>query len=85
MDNFFVKDESGKPIFTGKEDPANPPVKPSFQSSKMLCGVCGNEVDYLVGENTQDGGVQGCEGCWKPGKNPPAKGVDEYDKDKEIL
>lgn len=30
------------------------------------CPVCHGVVDYLLGEDTRDGGVQGCEGCWKP-------------------
>lgn len=30
------------------------------------CPVCHELVDYLLGEDTRDGGVQGCERCWKP-------------------
>lgn len=67
--NPFVRQgNDGKPIFIGKEDPNNPPNNPSAGSSKIECQVCHKMVDYLVGENTQTGGVQGCEDCWKPGR-----------------
>jgi hypothetical protein len=42
----------------------------------MTCKICGKEVDYLVGEDTNDGGKQGCEACWKP----PQKGL-KYEKE----
>ena len=40
----------------------------TFGDSKMQCPVCKRWFDYLVGENTPDGGRMGCEACWKPGK-----------------
>ena len=36
-----------------------------IDDSKMQCQVCKRWFDYLVGEN-DNGGTQGCEGCWKP-------------------
>jgi hypothetical protein len=70
MSDFILPGKDGKPIFIGQEDPHNPPVKkPS--GSLMTCPVCGKEVDYLVGDDTEDGGKQGCESCWVP----PKKGV----------
>jgi len=53
------------------------------ESEKMICPVCGSEVDYLVGENTQDGGRKGCEGCYRPGNLSETD--DSYDESKEIL
>lgn len=81
MSNIILQD--GKPVFMGKEDPNNPPVRPVGESSKMECPVCHGMFDYLVGENTTDGGVQGCESCYKPGKS--SQTGDVYDKTKEIL
>lgn len=34
--------------------------------SGITCPVCKETVSYLVGEDTKDGGVMGCEACWKP-------------------
>lgn len=66
---FFTKDvimgPDGKPVFWGKDRPVTPFKKQ--EGSKMQCPICTQEVDYLVGENTPDGGRQGCESCWKPG------------------
>jgi hypothetical protein len=36
-----------------------------IDDSKMQCPVCHKWFDYLIGEN-ENGGVQGCESCWKP-------------------
>lgn len=36
-----------------------------FSDGKMECPVCHKFFDYLVGENG-NGGVMGCESCWKP-------------------
>ena len=67
MSNPFVAyGPDGKAVFTGKEDPHNPPTVPS-EGSKMECPVCHGMFDYLVGEDTPDGGRVGCEKCWKPG------------------
>lgn len=68
---FFTKDvimsPDGKPVFVGKERqiPSNESHK--SEGSKMQCPVCTQMVDYLVGDNTPDGGRQGCESCWRPG------------------
>lgn len=35
-------------------------------SNKMICQGCHKEFDFLYGEDTQDGGKQGCEDCFKP-------------------
>lgn len=59
-----IIEQNGKKIFVGQEDPNNPPVRP-MEGSKMECKVCHKMVDYLVGEDG-NGGVQGCESCWKP-------------------
>lgn len=67
MDQFVVQGKDGKPVFIGREDPKNPPVRKP-EGSKMTCKICGHDVDYLVGEDTNDGGRQGCEACWKPSK-----------------
>lgn len=65
---FFTKDvimsPDGKPVFFGKERQSSPY---KAEGSKMQCPVCTQEVDYLVGDNTPDGGRQGCESCWRPG------------------
>jgi len=70
MDNnpFVIQGKDGKPIFIGKEDPNNRPSNGQRLPPEMECPVCHSMVDYLVGENTPDGGRQGCEKCWKPGK-----------------
>ena len=83
MDIPVILGKDGKPVFIGQEDPHNPPVAPQ-QGSKMQCPVCSKEVDYLVGENA-NGGVQGCEGCWKPPTTPVQSTGDTYDRSKEIL
>lgn len=80
MSNIIV--QNGKPVFIGKEDPHNPPVSPR-KGTQMECPRCHSMVDYLVGEDTKDGGKQGCESCWKPGKM--GKTNDTYDTSKEML
>ncbi len=40
------------------------------QSDALACPVCGVEVEYLLGEDTDDGGKKGCEKCWKAPKTP---------------
>lgn len=60
-----VIEENGKKVFVGQEDPRNPPVRPQ-EGSKMECPVCHGMFDYLVGEDDNNGGRMGCEGCWKP-------------------
>lgn len=80
--NFIIKGEDGKPVFIGKEDSNNPPPKPR-QGAKMECPQCHDQVDYLLGENTPDGGKQGCEKDYKAGKIE--KGGETYDKDREII
>lgn len=76
----IIKD--GVPQFIGKEDPTNPPVMPR-SGSKVECPLCHGQFDYLVGEDTPDGGKQGCESCWKPGELKAPDGA--YDTSKEIL
>jgi len=78
----IVLDKDGKPIFIGHEDPANPPVKAPSESSKMECPVCRGRFDYLIGEDTPDGGRMGCETCYRPGKPRPTN--ESYDKTREI-
>ena len=41
------------------------------QTESLSCAICGKAVDYLVGENTADGGRMGCEECWKPAPPRP--------------
>ncbi len=36
------------------------------ESSKTECPVCHGQFDYLVGDDTPNGGIRGCETCWKP-------------------
>lgn len=79
---FIVKDENGNPKFIGQEDPTNPPVKP-LEGSKMTCPVCNQDFDYLLGQDTPDGGRMGCEQDWRPGKGGVSAG--QYDKDQEII
>ncbi len=67
MNSLFIKDKDGKLIFMGKEDPHNPPVKQP-KGSQMQCPVCKGMFDFLLGEDTPDGGVMGCEKDWKPAK-----------------
>jgi hypothetical protein len=72
MSDFIVPGPDGKPIFIGKEDPKNPPraIKKcnhgSDECSHMICPVCGNYVDYLLGTVSQ-----GCEACYDPKKDIP--------------
>jgi len=40
------------------------------ESNKSVCPVCNQEVDYLLGVDTPDGGVMGCERCWKQPQAP---------------
>ena len=78
--DFVVPGKDGKPVFIGREDPSNPPVnKP--HGAMMTCPICGKEVDYLVGDDTEDGGKQGCEACWKPSK----KGSHEEKQTKDVV
>jgi hypothetical protein len=64
MDIPIVTDDKGQKVFIGRDDPNNPPVRP-LEGSKMQCPVCNNYFDYLVGDDI-NGGVRGCESCWKP-------------------
>lgn len=67
MDNIspFVRPgPDGKPIFFGKDEPAQQAAK--VEGTKITCPVCNQEFDYLVGEDTPDGGRKGCETCWRP-------------------
>lgn len=52
------------------ENPSCPECHQEFGDGKMECPVCKKWFDYLIGENTFDGGIMGCEGCWKPPKSP---------------
>lgn len=76
--DLIVPDENGKPRFVGQEDPHNPPVSSPSRGSRMVCPVCQGEFDYLLGENTSDGGVQGCEKDYRPSR----KGV-TYEPNKD--
>lgn len=82
MSNLVGKDQNGKPIFLGVQDPSTPPVMPR-QSSNMECPVCHEFFDYLVGEDTPDGGRMGCEACWRPGK--VVRTAEYYDTGKEMV
>ncbi len=82
--------QDGKPVFIGREDPTNTPIRlpaecvhGSVDCSHMECPVCHNYFDYLVGENTNDGGRMGCDGCYRPGKSEQTN--ESYDPSKEIL
>ena len=66
MTDHIVRGSDGKPVFIGRE--ARPPRYGKEGASSLSCPVCGKECDYLVGENSPDGGRQGCEGCWRPGR-----------------
>lgn len=81
MPNIIIKD--GKPVFIGQEDPNNPPVTP-VKGTQMQCPVCSGMFDYLLGEDTSDGGKLGCEVCWKPSETPSTSN-EVYDLGKEIL
>ncbi len=67
---YYTKDiiigPDGKPTFIGKEQPS-PTVKKEG-GSQMQCPVCNGWFDYLVGDDTPNGGVRGCEKCWKAPK-----------------
>ena len=73
----------GKPVFVGKENPNVPQYKASGEGSKMTCPVCGGQFDYLLGEDTPDGGKMGCEKDWK--KGTPIRTNNYYNKDEEML
>lgn len=65
MNDLFTKDDNGKIIFIGKEDPNNPPpIK--REGTKMQCPVCHNDVDYLLGQK-----YQACEACYDQTKDEP--------------
>ena len=38
----------------------------TFDDGKMECPICHKFFEYLVGEDDNFGGKQGCESCWKP-------------------
>lgn len=79
MSNIILQD--GQPIFVGKEDPENPPVRPVGESSKMECEKCGSMVDYLLGDKHKV-----CEACFDPSKDQlDLSNETDYDKTKEIL
>jgi len=63
---FITYGPDGKPVFIGKED-SHIPQSQISEGSKSECPVCHGMFDYLVGEDTPDGGRIGCEKCWKPG------------------
>ena len=75
----IILDKDNKPVFVGKEDPNNPPVKPP-SGSQMQCEKCGGMFDYLLGSVKLM-----CEGCYDPSLDKPDKKGDFYDKSKEIL
>jgi hypothetical protein len=82
---FVVLDKDGKPVFIGHDDLNNPPNPPDHGPALTEeCPVCHNKVPYLVGENTSDGGVMGCESCWKPSQHPLRNEVD-VNEPKEII
>jgi len=84
MSNSFIRvGPDGKLVFTGKEDPKNPPIELN-KGSQMECPICHGMFDYLVGEDTPDGGKMGCEACYKPSPTKKKSGGDMYDKSKEI-
>ena len=66
ISNAITPIPGGKATFVGHNEPPITNVK--GESTKIPCPICKIPVDYLVGENTEDGGIQGCEGCWKPSK-----------------
>ena len=79
MEKLFVPGPDGKPVFIGKEDPNQKPVERG-EGSKIECPVCKGIFDYLLGDDTPDGGVRGCEKCWKPsqkGGNNGNEGTNE--------
>jgi hypothetical protein len=87
MPNPFVILQDGKPVFIGKEDPANPPVQPPDEKAFVECPICGTWVPYLVGEDTQDGGKKGCEADWVPRpkkENEETPTNETYETEKEI-
>lgn len=68
MDELIIKDENGLPKFIGQEDPHNPQVSPK-KGSKMICQVCKGEFDFLLGQDTPDGGRMGCQKDYLPSSN----------------
>ena len=90
MSNYITTGPDGKPMFIGKEDPHNTPLPltptecphGTESCSHMQCSFCHNYVDYLVGEDTPDGGRRGCESCYRPPKTPLKREADiPSDKD----
>lgn len=65
---FVVPGTDGKPVFVGREDPNNRPTGKPHSRNDIECPICNKMVEYLVGDDTKDGGRRGCEKCWKPGK-----------------
>jgi len=49
------------------------------ETTDMTCPVCIKEVDHLVGEDTKDGGVMGCEACWKAPQHPISMSTEDMD------
>lgn len=72
--------QDGKPVFIGKEDPSNPPVKPAGESSKMECEKCGSLVDYLLGDKPKV-----CEACYDPENDKKDTRSGDYDRSKEMM
>lgn len=70
ISNLFIE-KDGKKVFIGQNQPD--PPKAAGDSSKMECPICHGQFDYLLGDDTKDGGQRGCENCWKPSKSPIAR------------
>lgn len=75
---FIVPGPDGKPVFIGKEQPA--PQVTAEKGAQMQCPVCNQMFDYLVGDDTPDGGRRGCEGCYKPGKERRTNTVNQVEE-----
>lgn len=67
-----------------ENDDTCPKCGRAFDDSKMKCPVCGKWFDYLVGDDTPDGGRRGCEGCWRAPKRPIRK-EDVGDDTKDVF
>ena len=80
MSDLIIKGPDGTPTFIGREDPNNPPPQKIREGSKLECPICHNMFDYLVGEDTRDGGRLGCEADWKPAAQPERR-IDDRQED----
>ncbi len=82
MSDLIIPGPDGKPMFMGKEDSNNPPAQPR-KGNQIECPICHNMVDFLLGQDTKDGGKMGCPKDYVEGTVDNLAGT--YDTDKEIM